>query len=166
MKRTILFIFLIAASLLVAGCVEENGKNPTEVNLTESAVVEVTDLTQINEALQDGPIFLKLGAEWCSPCRAMKPIMAEMADKYEGKATIMAIDTEKSPKLASYFGVYSIPDSCVIVDLENEEYLYMQMDGNTTKNRYQARIMGLKKKEVFESVLDQALLREEKKKAE
>ena len=58
-----------------------------------------------------------------------------------------------------------IPDSSVIVGIENGEYVYMQEDGNVTKDRFQARILGLMDKQVFEKVLDLALLQKEKDKS-
>jgi len=84
----------------------------------------------------------------------MKPILNELATEYGGKATIMAADVDQSPKLADYFGVNSIPDFSVIVDIEKGKYVYMQQDGTVTTSRSQAKIVGLKDKKVFENVLD------------
>lgn len=120
-------------------------------------VVEVTQLDQINTALGKGPVFLKIGAEWCQYCQKMKPIMQEMAKEYQGKATIMSADVGKSPKLADYFGVESIPDSCVIVSVKNGQYVYMQQNGKTTTDRNQARIIGYNNKGVFEKIINLAL---------
>ena len=79
------------------------------MNPGENAVVEVTQLEQINTSLQKGPVLLKIGAEWCGPCQEMKPILKELATEYEGKATIMSVDVDQSPKLADYFGVELYP---------------------------------------------------------
>ncbi len=87
----------------------------------------------------------------------MKPILKDLATEYAGKATIMSIDVDKSPKLIDYFGVDSVPDSSVIVGIENNEYVYMQEDGKASKDRFQTRIMGLRDKQEFEKVLDLAL---------
>ena len=84
----------------------------------------------------------------------MKPILNELATEYGGKATIMTIDVDQSPKLADYFGVNSIPDFSVIVGIEKGKYIYMQQDGTVTRSRFKARIIGLKDKKVFENVLD------------
>jgi thioredoxin 1 len=123
-----------------------------------NTVVVVTNLEQINTALKKGPVFLKIGAEWCSPCQKMKPILNELATKYNGKATIMSVDVDKSPKLADYFGVSSMPDSSVIVGIQNGKYVYMKQNGKVTTDRSQARIVGLNDKKVFEKVLDLAIL--------
>jgi thioredoxin 1 len=161
MKKIVLLIILVTAALFTAGCTEETpgdsaGSEGAE-NSEEDLVVEVSDLEQINEALAEGPVFLKLGAEWCGPCRAMKPIMAEMAVEYEGRATIMSVDVDESSQLAAYFNVGYIPDSCVIAGLENGNYLYMPQDGSVTEDRMQARMIGLRDKEAFEARLELAL---------
>ena len=122
-----------------------------------ATVVEATQLAQINTALQKGPVFLKLGAEWCGYCQKMKPIMTEMATEYKGKATIVSADVDKSPKLTDYFGVSSLPDSCVIVSVKNGKYVYMKQDGKVTTDRSQARIIGLYSKGVYEKVINFAL---------
>ena len=44
----------------------------SKVNLKENTVVEVTQLEQINNALKNGPVLLKIGAEWCGSCQKMK----------------------------------------------------------------------------------------------
>ena len=70
-------------------------------------VVEIIQLEQINTALNNGPVLLKIGAEWCEYCQQLKPTINELATEYDGKATIMSIDVDKSPTLADYFGVRS-----------------------------------------------------------
>ncbi len=74
----------------------------------------------------------------------------------------MSIDINRNVQLATYFEVGHIPDSSVIVGIENEEYVYMQLDGNVTTDRARARIVGLEDKEVFERLLENALDYEEK----
>lgn len=72
---------------------------------TTGKIVVVTQLSQINTALHNGPVFLRLGASWCPHCKAFEPTLEALAKEYAGKATFMSIDITKSPKLASYFGV-------------------------------------------------------------
>lgn len=93
----------------------------------------------------------------------MEPILQELANKYEGKATIMSVDIDQSPEFIEYFGVNSIPDSCVIIGIENGEYVYMQEAGNASKDRFTARILGLRDEQEFEKVLDLALQKEKVK---
>jgi thioredoxin 1 len=136
----------------------------------EKCCVEVTQLEQINASLQEGPVFMKIGSRWCPHCRSMKPILEKMAAEYTGNATIAAIDVDKSPDLKEYFGVKGIPDSCVIVAIENGTYVYMQEDGNVSMNRSQARFIGLNEtagpnEETFEKVLNLYLLQKVKNKS-
>jgi thiol-disulfide isomerase/thioredoxin len=126
----------------------------TQESTGTGAVVELTQLEQINKALQEGPVLLKIGAEWCEYCQQLTPTINELETEYDGKATIVSIDVDKSPKLADYFGVRSIPDSCVIVGTDNGEYVYRQEDGSVTTDRSQARILGSQDKEVFEKLLN------------
>jgi len=161
MKKLVLLSILLSAVLFMAGCIGDSMNS--QGSSGKSAVVVVTQLEQINTSLQKNPVFLKIGSIWCPECRAMKPILEKMAVEYTGNATIASIDVDKSPELAKYFEVEFIPDSCVIVGIENGTYVYMQEDGNVSVNRSQARFIGLNEtdgpdEETFEKVLDLAVL--------
>jgi hypothetical protein len=72
---------------------------------------------------------------------------------------------DQNPEVREYFEVESIPDSFVIVGVENGKYVYMQENGKVSTDRSQARIIGLNGKDdekVFEKIIDLALLQEEK----
>jgi thioredoxin 1 len=161
MKKLVLLLILLAAVLCTAGCM---GNSLTSQGSSgKGTVVQVTKLEQINTSLQKTPVFLKIGAKWCSHCRSMKPILEKMAAEYTGNATIAAIDVDQSPELAEYFGVKAIPDSSVIAGIENGTYVYMKEDGNVSMDRSQARFIGLNEtagpnEETFKKVLDLALL--------
>ncbi len=157
MKQLVILLTLIIAVLFTAGCTEPT---PTQESHDNGYVVNTTELGQINTSLEEGPVFLKIGAQWCGPCQKMEPILQELANKYEGKATIMSVDIDQSPEFIKYFGVSPIPDSCVIIGTENGEYVYMQEDGNVSKDRFTARILGLRDKQEFEKVLNLALQKE------
>ncbi len=131
----------------------------TTASAADNSVKEVTQLNQINSALQKGPVLLEFGATWCEYCQKTKPILQELATEYQGKATIMSVDVDNSPELTSYFGVDGIPDSAVIVGIKNNEYVYMQENGEVTTDRSSARIVGYTDtvKQEFENVLDLAL---------
>jgi thioredoxin-like negative regulator of GroEL len=161
MKRKLIQVTLII-SLFILGTATQVEAAVISVN---RGVVEITELGQINKSLEEGPVFLRLGAEWCRACQSMKPILDELAAEYGKNATIMSININQNVQLATYFGVGSIPDSSVIMGIENGKYVYMQQDGNVTTDRVRARIVGLKDKEVFEKLLEHALVYEEKGKS-
>jgi len=134
-------------------------------NPEKGIVVETIELEQINISLEEGPVFLKLGAEWCGACQSMEPVLDELAAEYGDKTTIMSVNINKNPQLATYFNVGYIPDSSVIVGIENGKYVYMQEDGNVTTDKVRARIVGLEDKEVFKRLLERAIDYEEKSKS-
>jgi thioredoxin 1 len=164
MKKSFIILILLVA-VLSAGCTgksQENSTNSPETK-NESSVVELTHLDQINTSLQKGPVLLKIGAEWCEECQNLKPILAQIAADYEGRVTVMSMDIDNSPELADYFGIYVIPDTSVIVGLENGNYIYMQEDGSVSTDRSKAKILKIEGKEVYENVLDLALKKEKVK---
>ncbi|MFA6233852.1 MAG: thioredoxin [Bacteroidota bacterium] len=55
------------------------------------------------------PCIIDFYADWCAPCRAVAPVLEELAAEYEGKIDIYKIDTEAEQELAAVFGIRSIP---------------------------------------------------------
>ncbi len=159
MKKLIILLILLVTVLFTTGCTE-NPDNSTSIQ-EKSVVVEITDLAQINTSVQEGPVFLKIGAEWCGPCQQLKPVLSDLAAKYGGKVTIMSADIDQSPQLAAYFGIGYIPDSFMVVGIEDGEYVYMQEDGNITKDRFQARVLGVRESQVYEELMNRAILYDE-----
>lgn len=55
------------------------------------------------------PVLVDFGAEWCGPCRAIAPIVEELATGYQGKVTFARVDVDKNSRVASKFSIHSIP---------------------------------------------------------
>ena len=74
------------------------------------STVTVTQSNFESEVLQaKAPVLVDFWAQWCAPCRAVAPILSELAAKHQGKFTIGKVNVDEHPELAAKFGVMNIP---------------------------------------------------------
>jgi thioredoxin 1 len=72
--------------------------------------VEITDGTFETDVLKsDKPVLIDFWAVWCGPCRAIAPVVEELAAEYDGKLLVGKVDVDNNPKISGMLGIRSIP---------------------------------------------------------
>lgn len=75
-----------------------------------SNIASISDNTFENEVIESHtPVLVDFWAQWCGPCKAITPILDDIAQKYTGKLKIVKLDVDSNPATPPKFGVRGIP---------------------------------------------------------
>lgn len=100
MKKIFVLLFLI---LLVACSGEQKVKQ-------KDKVITLTDASFATEVLNaQGLVVVDFWAEWCGPCRLIKPYIHELAVEYANKVKVASVDVDKNIEIARQYNIQNIP---------------------------------------------------------
>ncbi|WP_370457832.1 thioredoxin [Dysgonomonas sp. 216] len=102
--------------------IKKQNSNMKTIQLTKTDFLEKVANYETNpnewKYLGDKPALIDFYADWCGPCKAIAPVLEELATEYDGQVYIYKINTEEQQELAALFGIRSIPS-----------LLFIPMDG-------------------------------------
>ena len=120
MKKLASTLLILISSTLF--CSQNSGEQASDPK-AEQKVKSEENLIVSDEQLDFSKhkvTFIELGADRCIPCKAMQPVMREIAQKYKGTIQVVFYDVWKTPKYAKDYGIQMIPTQ-VFIDKNGDE---------------------------------------------
>lgn len=127
-----LLLMLLLAGLTFTACNGQTKKQETTKKETEMKTIHLNKIEFLKKVanyeanpqefkyLGDKPALIDFYADWCGPCKAIAPVLEELAKEYDGEIYIYKINTEEEQELAALFGIRSIP-SLLFIPLGDEQ---------------------------------------------
>ena len=106
--------------------------------MAESHTLEFTDESFEADVLQsDQPVLVDFWAEWCGPCKALAPVIEDLATLYEGRIKVGKMDTDANRDVSVRLSISAIPTVILF-----------------NKGEIVEKFVGLRQKKDFQTVMD------------
>lgn len=102
--------------------------------------MKIVKQAEFDEIKNNGVVLVDFYADWCGPCKMISPVLQELSEEYEGRATIIKVNVDNDGEVAARYGVMSIPN------------LVLLKDGEVVK-----QVVGFQPKPALKALLDSAL---------
>lgn len=100
-------------------------------------IVEITGREQLDELLAgDTPVLLDFTATWCGPCQGLAPVLADLAEEWDGQLQIAKVDYDTNEAITEQFEVLGLPTLVLYAD--GEELL--RMTGGIAKSELRRKL--------------------------
>ena len=108
--------------------------------MSSENIIHITAENWQSEVLDSKiPVLVDFWAEWCGPCRAIAPILNELAGETAGKLKIVKVDVDNNHQIAGDFGIRSIPTLLLFKD----GVVQQQMVGAMNKAALKTKLSGI-----------------------
>ncbi len=105
--------------------------------MASDKIIEVTDdQFEATVLMSDTPILVDFWASWCAPCKAIAPVLDQLADEYDGKIKIGKVNVDDNPATPGQYGVRGIPTMILF----NQGKVVDQLVGAVPKNQIEGLI--------------------------
>lgn len=103
-------------------------------------VIQATDKSFDNDIKTSGLVLVDFWAEWCGPCRAVSPILDELAGEYKDKLKVIKVNVDDNQNTAMKFQVMSIPTILFLKNGQEVDKVVGAMPKSSFKSKIDALI--------------------------
>lgn len=150
-------IVLMAIVALIACAAVLGGTHCMAQQMQQPVTQAKVSMSDIDNALAKGPVFVELETAACHYCKEQRPISEALAKEYAGKVTFFFVDANENRDLAKTFQVIGVPQIEIIVSKSDGKYTFIDKDGATTDSISASKISGVNQRDVLKPFLDKAL---------